>query len=154
MNNLILILIIVAVVVFFMYRNINKITANIDTIDNKSFEIYAKYVRIIEKYIKEIQENIDKNSVLNDEKYILTNQDKKDDISDKLFDIIRSLAFFETVQAKKKDKKEIESQLFDILISLDGIIKENFKNGESLADELRENLKKEYQKLKDGYLKN
>ncbi len=154
MNNLILILIIVAVVVFFMYRNINKITANIDTIDNKSFEIYAKYVRIIEKYIKEIQENIDKNSVLNDEKYILTNQDKKDDISDKLFDIIRNLAFFETVQAKKKDKKEIESQLFDILISLDGIIKENFKNGESLADELRENLKKEYQKLKDGYLKN
>ncbi len=153
MNNLIPVLIIVAIVVFFMYQNINKITANIDMIDNNSFEMYAKYVRIIEKYIKEIQEIIDKNSVLNDEKYILVNQDKKEDVNDKLFDIIRKLAFFETVQAKKKDKKEIESQLFDILISLDGIIKENFKNGESLADELRENLKKEYQKLKDGYLK-
>jgi len=152
-NNLIPALIIVAIVIFFMYQNINKITANIDMIDDNSFEIYAKYARIIEKYIKEIEEIIDKNSVLNDEKYILINQDRKEDVNDKLFDIIRKLAFFETVQAKKKDKNEIESQLFDILISLDAIIKENFKNGESLADELRENLKKEYQKLKDGYLK-
>jgi len=138
-NNLIPALIIVAIVIFFMYQNINKITANIDMIDDNSFEIYAKYARIIEKYIKEIEEIIDKNSVLNDEKYILINQDRKEDVNDKLFDIIRKLAFFETVQAKKKDKNEIE--------------KENFKNGESLADELRENLKKEYQKLKDGYLK-
>ncbi len=153
MNYLIPALIVVVVVIFFMYQNINKITANIGMIDDNSFEIYAKYARIIEKYIKEIQEIIDKNSVLNDEKYILTNQDKKEDVNDKLFDIIRNLAFFETVQAKNQDKKEIESQLFDILISLDTIIKENFKNGEKLADELRENLKKEYEKLKNGYLK-
>ncbi len=153
MEHLVPVVIVSLIVAFFMYKNINKITANIDAVDGNSFEFYSKYARIVERYIKNIEEIIEKNSVLADEKYILKDENLKDDIKEKLYGLIRQLAFFETQQAKEKDKKELESQFFKILSSLDTIVKDNFKDGEALADELREQLHEEYQSLKEGYTK-
>ncbi len=153
MEHLLPVVIVSLIVAFFVYKNINKITANIDTIDRNSFEFYSKYARIVERYIKNIEEIIEKNSVLADEKYILKDENKKDDIQEQLYGLIRQLAFFETQQAKEKDKKELESQFFKLLSTLDTIVKDNFKDGDNLADELREQLHEEYQILKNGYSK-
>ncbi len=153
MEHLVPVIVVSLIVAFFMYKNINKITANIDVLEDNTYELYAKYARIVEKYIKNIEEIIEKNSVLTDEKYILSDETKRDDIKEKLFALVRKLAFFETLKAKEKNQKELEADFFEILSSLDAIIKDNFKDGESLADDLREELHNEYQNLREGYIK-
>ena len=134
-----------------MYKNINKITSNIDNLEDKSYELYAKYARIVEGYIKELQANIEKNSVLADEKYKLQEGVDAKELEENLSSLIRKLAFFETLQAKQKKKKELEGDFFEVLSGLDSIIQKNFKNGENLADEIRDNLHEEYMKLKKFY---
>ena len=151
MEHLVPVLVVSAIVAFFMYKNINKITSNIDNLEDKSYELYAKYARIVEGYIKELQANIEKNSVLADEKYKLQEGVDAKELEENLSSLIRKLAFFETLQAKQKKKKELESDFFEVLSSLDSIIQKNFKNGENLADEIRDNLHEEYVKLKNFY---
>jgi len=151
MEHLVPVLVVSLIVAFFMYKNINKITSNIDNIEDKSYELYAKYARIVEGYIKELQLNIEKNSVLADEKYKLNDGVDAKDLEENLSSLIRKLAFFETLQAKQKKKKELESDFFEVLSTLDSIIHKNFKNGEKLADEIRDNLHEEYVKLKEFY---
>ncbi len=151
MEHLVPVLVVLAIVAFFMYKNINKITANIDNFEDKSYELYAKYARIVESYIKELQNNIEKNSVLADEKYTLLDNTDVKAVEEELSSLIRRLAFFETLQAKQKSKKELESDFFEVLSSLDDLIHKSFKNGEELADEVRDNLHQEYVKLKNFY---
>ncbi len=151
MEHLVPVLVVSAIVAFFMYKNINKITADIDNFEDKSYELYAKYARIVESYIKELQNNIEKSSVLADEKYKLQDNIDAKTIEDELSSLIRKLAFFETLQAKQKQRKELESEFFTILSSLDDLIHKSFKNGEELADEVRDNLHEEYIKLKKFY---
>ena len=151
MEHLLPVIVVSLIVAFFMYKNINKITANIDNFEDKSYELYAKYARIVESYIKELQNNIEKNSVLSDEKYKLKEDIDAKVIEEELSSLIRKLAFFETLQAKQKKKKELESEFFEVLSSLDDLIHKSFKNGEELADEIRDNLHEEYIKLKKLY---
>ncbi len=151
MEHLVPVLVVSAIVAFFMYKNINKITSNIDNLEDKSYELYAKYARIVEGYIKELQSNIEKNSVLADEKYKLQDGVDAKELEDNLSSLIRKLAFFETLQAKQKKKKELESDFFEVLSTLDSMIQKNFKNGEKLADEIRDSLHEEYVKLKKLY---
>ncbi len=149
MEHLIPVVVVSIIVAFVMYKNINKITANIELKgDNISYEFYAKYARVVERRIKDLQEIVEKNSVLKDEKYLLKDDISQETVDEDLSSLIRRLAFFETVQAKQKSKKELEAQFFEILSSLDDIVTKSFKNGESLADEIREELQNEYQKLK------
>ncbi len=148
MQHLVPAIIVMLVVAFFMYKNINKITSNIDNLEDRSYELYAKYARIVEGYIKELQETIGKNSVLKDEKYRLVQNVKIQEVEDKLSSLIRKLAFFETLQAKQKKKKELESDFFEVLTALDNIIQSSFEHGDELADDTREKLHEEYIKLK------
>ncbi|NPA73869.1 MAG: hypothetical protein GXO12_04090 [Epsilonproteobacteria bacterium] len=143
----------IMIVAFFMYKNINKVILKVDSIESNSFEFYSRYARIVERYIKELEEIVDKNSVLDNDRYLLSDETKRDEVKEELYSFIRKLAFFETQKAKEKDKKEIEKEFFYILSSLDESIKKYFKNGEDIADELREKLHEEYQKLKDMYTK-
>ncbi len=152
MEHLVPVLVILAIVAFFMNKSINKITSNIDSLEDKSYELYAKYARIVERYIKDLQSNIEKNSVLVDEKYRLNDDIDAKELIQNLSSLIRKLAFFETLQAKQKSKKELESDFFELLSSLDSIIQKGFKNGENLADEIRDSLHDEYKKLKKTYM--
>ncbi len=152
MEHLVPVLVILAIVAFFMHKNIDKITSNIDSLEDKSYELYAKYARIVERYIKDLQSNIEKNSVLVDEKYRLNDDIDAKELTQNLSSLIRKLAFFETLQAKQKSKKELESDFFELLSSLDSIIQKGFKNGENLADEIRDSLHDEYKKLKKTYM--
>jgi len=106
---------------------------------------------VIVLLIKDIEEIIDKNSVLNEDKYILKDKKDAEETKQDLFSLVRKLAFFETLKAKEKSTKELESQFFEILSTLDSIVKDRFIDGEKLSDELRENLHNEYQNLKKGY---
>lgn len=151
MEHLVPVLVVSAIVAFFMYKNINKITSNIDTLEDKSYELYAKYARIVEGYIKELQEVIEKNSVLKDEKYKLAKDIDASEVEDELSSLIRKLAFFETLQAKQKKRKELEGDFFEVLSSLDETIQRSFEHGDTLADDMREKLHEEYVKLKKMY---
>ena len=64
-------------------------------------------------------------------------------------DLIRELLFFETIQAKQMKKAEAEEKLFEILSSADKIIRKEIKEGEKIADSLREKLLNDYEKIKD-----
>jgi len=150
-EHLLPVIIVSIIVAFIMYKNINKVTANIELKgDNSSYEFYAKYARVVERHIKDLQEIVEKNSVLKDEKYLLKDDISQGAIDEDLSSLIRRLAFFETLQAKQKSKKELEAQFFEILSSLDDIIIKSFKKGDELAEESREKLHLEYEKLKEG----
>ena len=151
MEHLVPALVVVAIVAFFMYKNINKITSNIDTLEDKSYELYAKYARIVERYIKELQETAEKNSILEDKKYKLNKDIKIDELTEEFSSLIRRLAFFETLQAKQKTRKELESDFFEVLSTLDNIIQKSFESGDKLADDIRDKLHEEYIKLKNIY---
>jgi len=151
MEHLVSALVVLSIVAFFMYKNIDKITSKMNNFEDKSYELYAKYARIVEGYIKELQNNIEKNSVLSDEKYKLLDSVDAKELEEKLSSLIRKLAFFETLQAKQKKKKELESDFFEVLSGLDDLVHKNFKNGDKLADEIRDNLHDEYIKLKEFY---
>ena len=47
----------------------------------------------------------------------------------------------------KQENANWESKLVEILDEIDGFVKVNFKNGEDRAEELREELKKEFDGL-------
>jgi hypothetical protein len=151
MEHLVPVLVVSAIVAFFMYKNINKITSNIDILEDKSYEMYAKYARIVERHIKELEGVIEKNSVLKDEKYKLSGDIKAEEVEEELSSLIRKLAFFETLQAKQKTRKELESDFFEVLSALDDIIQKSFVSGNKLADDMREKLHEEYVKLKKIY---
>ena len=47
----------------------------------------------------------------------------------------------------KQESSNWESELVEILDEIDGFVKANFKNGENRAEELRDELKKEFDGL-------
>ena len=141
MSQLGLLLAVVAVV-FIMYNNINNITNNIEKTSARGYDFFAKLAGAAIEYIKEVKRDI--NGTNTTPEFILVGEDRTKPLKD-LDDYIRKLAFYETVLAKKKKTTDIESEIADIFISFDGYIKENFKSGEKLADNLKESLGKIYQ---------
>ncbi len=146
MIDLLSVLLIVAIVAFVLYKNINKITKKLDMQDSGSHELYSKYASIIQEYIRKIRKEIE--SPNEDAKYILLDNTQTKQITNSLSDMLRKLVFFETLLAKQKSDSEIEEELFHLLSSLDKLLKEKFKNGETLADELRDKLYDDFNSLK------
>ena len=136
-----------SIVTYLMYKNINKISKKLDVSSKGGFESYAAFSAKIQERIRKIKKDIDDDLSSDNPKYFLhDNSDQKVIVKD-LTNFIRELAFYETVLAKKKSAKEIEDGLFKILSKLDETIRGDFKDGESLADELREDFHKEYMKI-------
>lgn len=148
MEDMIPLVLIIMAIVFIMYKNLEKVTSRIDNKEDVSFELYSKYAVKIEEYLREIKNDIEKRTVMQNPKYSLKNEDKKEDISNAISDIIRKVAFFETVMAKRKGSEQIEEELFKILNSLDELIGDEFKNGKETADNLKEELFEEFNRLK------
>lgn len=148
--NYILIAIIVGVVVaYLLYQNINHITNHLDSLEDKSFELYSEYSLFINGIIKKIKEDIE--SPTENSKYRLNMGVNPIIISDSLSALIRKLVFFETILAKQKSKEEIEGELFKVLSSLEKIILESFQNQKSLAEDLNGLFQYEFEVLQKKY---
>jgi methyl-accepting chemotaxis protein len=143
MSSSIVALILVGIaVIFVMYNNINKITQKIESGSSRGYEFFASLAGAAIEYIKDIKRDI--KGVNETPEFVLVNSDSTKPLKD-LDDYIRKLAFYETVLAKKKDTKDIESEIADIFISFDSYIKNNFQSGDTLASNLKESLGKIYQ---------
>jgi len=132
------------VVAFILIKNIKRITEKMDTDALNPYEKYAKFSAHIQEYIRDIKKDISKTD---EGIYILADGKDLESTQEKLSDFIRKLVFFETSMAKNRSKQDIESELAQTLINLDIFVRENIKNGELIADKVKEDLQTRFQEL-------
>jgi len=150
MDQLVPVLMIVAIVAFVMIRQIGKITDNVDTQpsgNHTAFERYAKFSSIIQEHVREIKNTLDSSKVSQETPFKLLPGKSELEALEKLSDYIRKLVFFETMMAKQKSAKEIEAELFEVLNGLETFLSEFCEDGENLAEGLREKLLVEYEQI-------
>jgi len=146
MDQLFPVIFTVGLIAYIMMKQIGHITGNLDQKgDTNSFDKYSKFSVAIQNHIRAIKLDIDSTKKIENPRYVLKDKESEEDFIDELSDFLRKLVFFETLLAKKKTQSEIESELFNVLNKLDGFIKKNCKDGELLADELRDNLIAQYE---------
>jgi len=146
MDQLFPVIFVVAMIAFIMMKQVKHITSNLDKQgDTNDFDKYAKFSVAIQNHIRAIKLDIDSSKQIENPRYILKDTESEEDALEDLSDFLRKLVFFETLLAKKKTQNEIESELFEILNKLDIFIKQNCKDGEVLAEELRDNLLSQYE---------
>ena len=148
MEQLIPVVMIVAMVAFVLIKQIGKLTNKLDAFSGEgSFERYAQFSSIIQEHVRNIKLSLDSSKTPDERPFKLIEGKKEDEALEILSDFIRKLVFFETMMAKKKSAKEIEADLFELLSHLDSFLKEYCENGETLSDALRETLLEAYQQL-------
>ncbi|ELZ6265069.1 hypothetical protein UXW81_001723, partial [Campylobacter coli] len=67
---------------------------------------------------------------------------------EKLGDLNRELTFIQTMNLSNKSDSVWQSELFDFLKELEKLLLEYLENGEEEAENLRENLMNEFEKLR------
>ena len=148
MEQLIPVLMIVAMVAFVLIKQIGRITSKLDTFaDAGSYERYAKFSAIIQEHVREIKQSLDSSKTPNERPFKLIEGKNEEEALELLSNFIRKLVFFETMMAKQKNPKEIEAELFEVLNGLETFLKEFCEDGDNLSEELRNNLLEAYEKL-------
>jgi len=146
MDQLFPVIFVVAMIAFILMKQIKHITGNLDIQgDTNSFDKYSKFSVAIQNHIRAIKLDIDSTKQIENPRYVLKDEESEEDLIEDLSDFLRKLVFFETLLAKSKTSTEIEGELFGILSQLDTFIKQNCEDGEVLAEELRDNLKAQYE---------
>jgi len=141
------VLVVGSIVTYLMFQNINKITSNLEIEKAGSFESYAAFAGKITDHIRKVKNDLDKDITCSDPKFCPKEDCDTEATVKELLDLLRQTAFFETVMAKRKTPKEVEASLAEILSKLDEIIKKSCVDGEKLAEEVRDRLYEEYQKI-------
>ena len=98
-------------------------------------EKYPKFCNVIQKKINALRQDILFEDALNE----AADKDKALDKLEQIRDKVEVLL--------KRENTNWESELVEILDEIDGFVKANFKNGEDRAEELRDELKKEFDGL-------
>ncbi len=133
-------------VTYFMYMNIMRVTENISETKKGNFESYAAFAAKIQEYIREVKKDLDDDMESDNPKYLKSQNCDSKAVTKELADLIRKASFYETMLAKRKDPKEIEAGLMDILTKFESIVRENCIDGDKLADDLKDMLAEDYQK--------
>lgn len=148
MEQLIPVVMVVAMVAFILIKQIGKLTNKFDSFaDESAYDRYAKFSAIIQEHVREIKQSLDSSKSPIERPFKLLEGKNEEEALELLSNFIRKLVFFETMMAKKKSSKEIEADLFDLLSHLDDFLKEYCVEGEALSDQLRERLLKAYEQL-------
>ncbi|WP_103582856.1 aryl-sulfate sulfotransferase [Campylobacter concisus] len=150
MNSVTIYLLLAFFAALILYFQIQKLTRKLDeegavpayqkaaqeVLENlNNAEKYPKFCNVIFKKINALRQDILFEDALNSE----SEKDKALDALEQIREKLETLS--------KKENLSWESELFAILDELDGFIKINFKNGEDRAEELREELKREFDGL-------
>lgn len=150
MDQLIPVLMIVGIVAFVMIRQIDKVTRKIDAsphANESSYERYAQFSSVIQEHVRGIKNSLDSTKEQENRPFKLLSDKNEVEALEKLSDFIRKLVFFETMMAKQKSAKEIESELFEVLSGLEKFLIEFCEDGENLAEALRQKLMVAYESL-------
>jgi len=134
-------------VTYFMYLNINKVTQNLEETKKGSFESYASFSAKIQEYIRVVKKDLDDDIECDDPKYCKNETCDSKKVIKELADLIRKSSFYETMLAKRKDPKEVEAGLMDILTQFDEVVRTNCIDGDMLANELQDMLAVDYQRI-------
>ncbi len=134
-------------VTYFMYLNINKVTQNLDDNKTGSFESYASFSAKIQEYIRVVKRDLDDDMECEDPRYCKNESCDSKQVTKDLADLIRKSSFYETMLAKRKDPKEVEAGLMDILTQFDEIVRTKCIDGDMLADELQDMLSEDYKRI-------
>ncbi len=134
-------------VTYFMYLNINKVTQNLDDNKTGSFESYASFSAKIQEYIRVVKRDLDDDMECEDPRYCKNESCDSKQVTKDLADLIRKSSFYETMLAKRKDPKEVEAGLMDILTQFDEIVRTKCIDGDMLADEFQDMLSEDYKRI-------
>ncbi len=150
MNSVTIYLLLAFFAALILYFQIQKLTRKLDeegavpayqkatqeVLENLSnAEKYPKFCNVIFKKINALRQDILFEDALNSE----SDKDKALDALEQIREKLETLS--------KQENLSWESELFAILDELDGFVRANFKNGEDRAEELRDELKKEFDGL-------
>lgn len=150
MNSLLLAFIVSLVVIFIMIRQINSVTNKIDqkSITNEP-SVYSQFAGFIQEKIRTIKADIDSTKDTPAPTFALKSEADEEKSLEFLADTIRKLVFFETMNSKRRNQKEVEKELFMVLNDVEEFLEQKIKNGEILADNLRDELFAHYKNLQN-----
>ncbi|TKX32142.1 hypothetical protein [Campylobacter estrildidarum] len=138
-------LLITALSFLFLYFAVKKITSNIDErvlFEPIKADIYPKFCDLIDEKIREFKDRVQNQNL------ILKIQEKQDEFLEKLGDLSRELTFIQTMNLSNKSDDIWQNELFNFLKKLENVLLEFLKNGEEEAENLRDFLMNEFEKLK------
>ncbi|WP_148802567.1 aryl-sulfate sulfotransferase [Campylobacter concisus] len=150
MNSVTMYLLLAFFAALILYFQIQKLTKKLDeegavpayqkavqeVLQNlNNAEKYPKFCNVIQKKINALRQDILFEDALN----WAGDKDKALDTLEQIRDKVEVLL--------KRENANWESELVEILDEIDGFVKANFKNGEDRAEELRDELKKEFDGL-------
>ena len=150
MNSVTIYLLLAFFAALILYFQIQKLTKKLDdegavpayqkaaqeVLQNlNNAEKYPKFCNVIQKKINALRQDILFEDALNR----AGDKDKALDTLEQIRDKAEALL--------KRENANWESELVEILDEIDGFVKANFKNGEDRAEELRDELKKEFDGL-------
>lgn len=135
------------IVAFIVLKNIKRITEKMDMEALNPYAKYASFSAHVQEYIRDIKKEISKEDQ-SDVVFALLEGKDVEKAEEQLSDFIRKLVFFETSMAKNRTKEQIENELAQILFDLDSFVRKNIKNGDLIADKIREDLQARFEELR------
>ncbi|MFK0399580.1 hypothetical protein ACISMR_02955 [Campylobacter jejuni] len=138
-------LLIAALSFLALYFAVKKLTLNIDEqtlLEPIKMDVYPKFCDLIDEKIREFKENVQNTNLA------LKNSDQKDEFLEKLGDLSRELTFIQTKNVSNKNDSIWQNELFSFLKELENLLLEYLEKGEEEAENLREFLMNEFEKLK------
>lgn len=142
MFNVELMLVVALVIGFIIYKEISKVTSNIDIHEqNPDISKYSKFCDFIDDEITSV-----KNSLML-ENIKLKNEGLKDEFLDKVSTLSKELVFLQNMSSSNKNAKDWEKRLFDFLNKFESLNDEYLQNSQNLNDEIRERLANKFRNL-------
>ncbi len=142
MFNVELMLVVALVVGFIIYKEISKVTSNIDIHEqNPDMSKYSKFCDFIDDEITSV-----KNSLML-ENIKLKNEGLKDEFLDKVSTLSKELVFLQNMSSSNKNAKDWEKRLFDFLNKFESLNDEYLQNSQNLNDEIRQRLADKFRNL-------
>ena len=142
MFNVELMLVVALVVGFIIYKEISKVTSNIDISEqNPDMSKYSKFCDFIDDEITSV-----KNSLML-ENIKLKNESLKDEFLDKVSTLSKELVFLQNMSSSNKNANDWEKRLFDFLNKFEILNDEYLQNSQSLNDEIRQRLADKFRNL-------
>lgn len=142
MFNVELMLVVALVVGFIIYKEISKVTSNIDIHEqNPDISKYSKFCDFIDDEITSV-----KNSLML-ENIKLKNEGLKDEFLDKVSTLSKELVFLQNMSSSNKNAKDWEKRLFDFLNKFESLNDEYLQNSQNLNDEIRQRLADKFRNL-------
>ncbi|EDP7624197.1 hypothetical protein I8901_04300 [Campylobacter jejuni] len=138
-------LLIAALSFLALYFAVKKLTLNIDEqtlLEPIKMDVYPKFCNLIDEKIRQFKENVQNTNLA------LKNSDQKDEFLEKLGDLSRELTFIQTMNLSNKNDSIWQNELFSFLKELENLLLEYLEKGEEEAENLREFLMNEFEKLK------